>query len=33
MKEGNGGGLLVALLVEACPFCVVEGSDHDAHVD
>ena len=31
--EGNGGDILVALLVDASPFCVVEGSDHDAHVD
>ena len=30
---GGGGGLLVALLVDAFPFCVVESSDHDAHVD
>jgi hypothetical protein len=32
-EKRDGDGLLVALLVDATPFCVVEGSDHDAHVD
>lgn len=25
--------LLVALFIDASPFCVVEGTDHNAHVD
>lgn len=31
--RGDSDSLLVALLVDASPFCVVEGTDHDAHVD